>query len=134
MALARCRHRLAPGAAGRARAPPGGGGGRGRAWVFAFVTVAWIFFRADTLEGAFRVIGRLFTGWTTPTVGVTWQLVTLIFVGVAIQYVPRRVTAAVESGFSRLGPVVQGLAVAVLLFLIGAFGPQGPALFLYFKF
>jgi D-alanyl-lipoteichoic acid acyltransferase DltB (MBOAT superfamily) len=105
-----------------------------RAWVFAFVTFAWIFFRADTLGGAFRVIGRFFTGWTAPTAGVTWQLVTLIFVGVAIQYIPRQVTAGIESGFSRLGPILQGLAVAAGLFLIGALGPQGPALFLYFKF
>ena len=37
-------------------------------------------------------------------------------------------------GSSRLRPVLQGLAVALMLFLIGALGPQGPALFLYFRF
>ena len=60
--------------------------------------------------------------------------IALIFLGVAIQYVPRRITAGIEAGFSRLRPVLQGLAVALMLFLIGALGPQGPALFLYFRF
>ncbi|MBM3147976.1 MAG: MBOAT family protein [Actinobacteria bacterium] len=105
-----------------------------RTWVFAFVTFAWIFFRADTMGAAWRVIGRLFTGWGAPSPAVTWQLLTLIFLGVAIQYVPRRVTLGIENGFARLGPVLQGLAVALGLFLIGALGPQGPALFLYFRF
>ena len=38
------------------------------------------------------------------------------------------------SGFSRLGPVVQGLACALGLFLVSTLGPVGPSLFLYFKF
>ncbi len=105
-----------------------------RVWVFGFVSFAWIFFRADTFQAAGKVIARLFTGWGASSPNLTWTLVLLIAAGIAIQYVPRRITGALEVGFSRLGPVLQGLAVAIGLFLIGALGPQGPALFLYFKF
>jgi len=105
-----------------------------RAWVFAFVTFAWIFFRADTIGTAWDVIERLFTGWGSPSPAVTWQLIVLIILGVAIQYVPRRITLSVEAGFSRLRPVLQGIAVALMLFGIGVLSPQGPALFLYFGF
>jgi hypothetical protein len=58
----------------------------------------------------------------------------LIVAGIAMQYVPARVTDGIHAGFSRLGPVTQGLACAVGLFLVSTLGPVGPSLFLYFKF
>ena len=105
-----------------------------RLLVFHFVTFCWIFFRADSFAAAGRVIGRLFTAWgaSSPNIGVA--LVGLIAAGIAIQYVPPRVTLSLQAGFSRLAPLVQGVVCAVGLFLIAALGPQGPALFLYFKF
>ena len=54
--------------------------------------------------------------------------------GIAIQYVPRRAIEGLESGFSRIGWVGQGLVLALALFLIDVLGPAGPAEFLYFKF
>ena len=34
---------------------------------FALVCVGWVFFRADSMATAFTLLGRLVTGWTTPT-------------------------------------------------------------------
>ena len=39
----------------------------GYAATFALVCVGWVFFRADSLETAFALLGRLVTGWLTPT-------------------------------------------------------------------
>jgi D-alanyl-lipoteichoic acid acyltransferase DltB (MBOAT superfamily) len=105
-----------------------------RILVFHFITLAWIFFRADSFGDAAHVIGRLFTAWGVASPNVTVALVGLIFAGIAMQYVPSRLTDGIQAGFSRLRPVMQGLACALGLFVVSALGPQGPSLFLYFKF
>jgi alginate O-acetyltransferase complex protein AlgI len=102
--------------------------------VFHFITFAWIFFRADSFGAAARVIARLFTAWGAPSPNVTLGVVALIAAGIAIQYVPTRLTDAIQAGFSRLALPLQGIACALGLFLVNALGPHGPALFLYFKF
>lgn len=105
-----------------------------RVAVFHFVALCWVFFRADSFTAAARVIGRVFTAWGAPSPHVTAAIVGLTIAGIAMQYVPSRLTDGLQTGFSRLGPLVQGVVCALALFLISALGPQGPALFLYFKF
>jgi alginate O-acetyltransferase complex protein AlgI len=105
-----------------------------RILVFHFITFCWIFFRADSFSAAAHVIGRVFTAWGAASPNVSFAIVGLIIAGIAMQYVPTRLTDGIQAGFSRLGPVVQGLACAVGLFLVSTLGPQGPSLFLYFKF
>jgi D-alanyl-lipoteichoic acid acyltransferase DltB (MBOAT superfamily) len=105
-----------------------------RLWVFAFVSVAWVFFRAESMGNAFAVLWRLIAGLGSIGAAVTLPVVGLVALGIAIQYVPRRAMEGLESGFGRIGWLGQGLVLALALFLIDVLGPAGPAEFLYFKF
>ena len=105
-----------------------------RLWVFVFVSVAWVFFRAESMGNAFAVLWRLIAGLGSIGTAVTLPVVGLAILGIAIQYVPRRAMEGLEAGFSRIGWVGQGLVLALALFLIDVLGPAGPAEFLYFKF
>jgi alginate O-acetyltransferase complex protein AlgI len=102
--------------------------------VFAFVSVAWVFFRADSIGGAFAVLWRLVAGLGSIGSVVTWQIVGLVALGLGIQYVPRGLIERLEVGLARVGWVGQGAVLALALFLINILGPQGAAEFLYFKF
>jgi alginate O-acetyltransferase complex protein AlgI len=102
--------------------------------VFAFVSVAWVFFRAESMTNACAVLWRLVAGLGSIGAAVTLPVVGLVALGIAIQYVPRRTIEGLEAGFSRVGWVGQGLVLALALFLIDVLGPAGPAEFLYFKF
>ncbi len=101
---------------------------------FAFVTVAWVFFRAESMGNAFAVLWRLLAGLGSIGAAVTLPVVGLVALGIAIQYVPRRSVERFEVGLSRIGWAGQGLVLALALFLIAVLGPQGAAEFLYFKF
>ncbi|HTX70985.1 MAG TPA: MBOAT family O-acyltransferase [Thermoleophilia bacterium] len=105
-----------------------------RLWVFVFVSVAWVFFRAESMANAFHVLWRLVAGLGSIGSAVTLPVVGLCALGIAIQYVPRRAIENLEAGFSRVGWVGQGLVLALALFLIDVLGPAGTAEFLYFKF
>jgi D-alanyl-lipoteichoic acid acyltransferase DltB (MBOAT superfamily) len=102
--------------------------------VFAFVSVAWVFFRADSIGGAFAVLWRLIAGLGSIGSAVTWPIVGLVALGIGIQYVPRGLIEHFEGGLSRIGWAGQGAVLALALFLIATLGPQGAAEFLYFKF
>ncbi len=102
--------------------------------VFAFVSVAWVFFRADSIGGAFAVLWRLVAGLGSIGSAVTWPIVGLVVLGIGIQYVPRRLIERLEGGLASIGWVGQGAVLALALFLINTLGPQGAAEFLYFKF
>jgi D-alanyl-lipoteichoic acid acyltransferase DltB (MBOAT superfamily) len=105
-----------------------------RLWVFVFVSVAWVFFRAESTGNAFAVLWRLVAGLGSLGSLVTLWVVALCVLGIAVQYVPRRAFEGLEASFSRIGWVGQGLVLALALFLIDVLGPAGPAEFLYFKF
>jgi D-alanyl-lipoteichoic acid acyltransferase DltB (MBOAT superfamily) len=102
--------------------------------VFAFVSVAWVFFRADSMSAAFAVLWRLVAGLGSIGSAVTWPVVGLVVLGIGIQYVPRGLIERLEGGMARLGWAGQGAVLALALFLIDTLGPQGAAEFLYFKF
>ncbi len=105
-----------------------------RAAVFGFVTLAWVFFRAESVSSAFAVLWRLVAGLGSVGEAVTWQIVALIVLGIGIQYVPRAAVERLYAGLGRIGWVGQAVVLAVGLFLIQALGPQGTAEFLYFRF
>ena len=102
--------------------------------MFAFVSLAWVFFRAESLGNAVAVLWRLVAGLGSFGTAVTLPVMALCVLGVAVQYVPRRGVEALEAGFSRIGWAGQGVALALALFLIDMLGPAGSAEFLYFKF
>ena len=102
--------------------------------VFAFVSVAWVFFRADSMSAAFAVLWRLVAGLGSIGSAVTWPVVGLVVLGIGIQYVPRGLIERLEGGSGEIGWAGQGAVLALALFLIDTLGPQGAAEFLYFKF
>jgi alginate O-acetyltransferase complex protein AlgI len=96
--------------------------------VFAFVTFAWIFFRAQSLGDAWLIVSRIFTtSWTDPAFPLLAAgLVAMVW---AYQYVFE----------SRLRPVLQwapmrvGMMAAMIVYL--AVIPGRPAIsFIYFQF
>jgi alginate O-acetyltransferase complex protein AlgI len=102
--------------------------------VFAFVSVAWVFFRAESMSAAFSVLWRLVAGLGSIGSAVTWPIVGLVVLGIGIQYFPRRLIERLEGGLASIGWAGQGAVLALALFLIATLGPQGAAEFLYFKF
>ena len=96
--------------------------------VFAFVTFAWIFFRAQSLGDAWLVVSRIFTtGWTDPAFPLLVAgLVAMIWV---YQFI-------IESRFRPVlqwAPVRIGLMAAMIVYL--AVIPGRPAqAFIYFQF
>ncbi len=101
---------------------------------FALVCVGWVFFRADSMATAFSLLGRLITGWTTPTELVTPLVIGTIALMLALQYAPREPGMLLQERISRWRPVPMGLAGAASLFVISTLGPQGVAPFIYFQF
>ena len=107
---------------------------RQRLFTFGYVTFAWVFFRADSLGAAAEVIAQLFRGWGRVGPGVTGTILVVIALGIGVQYVPQRLWREVQAGFARLGPALQGVGIALALFILSVLGPEGPASFLYFRF
>lgn len=95
--------------------------------VFAFVCFAWIFFRAESLNDALLIIGRLFTAaWQDPQI----PLLMLGLVGVVWAYqfaYESRLREVLKLGFVRVG-----IAVALLLYL--GLCSSGGGAFIYFQF
>ena len=102
--------------------------------VFAFVSVAWVFFRSDSIGAAFSLLWRLVAGLGSIGSAVTWPVVGLVVLGIAIQYIPRRFMERLEAVLAGIGWAGQAAVLAIALFLIDTLGAQGAAEFLYFKF
>ena len=104
-----------------------------RLGVFHFVTLGWIFFRAPDLGTALSYLGGLLTNWGTGSL-VTWVVLLAVAVGMAGQFVPRRVGDAIEYRVSHLPPMLIAVGVGLWLLVINLLGPQGVAPFIYFQF
>ncbi len=102
--------------------------------VFAFVCVAWVFFRAESMADAFAVLWRLVAGLGSLGSAVTLAVLGLTALGIAIQYVPRGFLERLQAGLGRVGWAGQAALLAGGLFLIDILGPLGTAEFLYFRF
>ena len=99
---------------------------------FNLVALGWVFFRSDSIGSAFELLGRL--GAAGTTVLVT-PLVLLTIAGMlGVQYLPADPAARLRESFGRLGPVLQGAALALSLFVITTLGAQGVSPFIYFRF
>jgi alginate O-acetyltransferase complex protein AlgI len=101
---------------------------------FALVCVGWVFFRSDSLETAFGLLGRLVTGWLTPTEFVNPLVILTILGMLALQFWPRGFGLWLQSGLSRLKPAPLGIVLALVLLVIVILGPPGVAPFIYFQF
>ena len=104
-----------------------------RLWVFHFVVVGWIFFRAPDLGTALSYLWGLLTNWGIGTL-VTPVVLLAVAVGMVGQFVPRRVGDALEFRASHLPPAVIAVGVGLFFVVCNLLGPQGVAPFIYFAF
>lgn len=105
-----------------------------RVLTFHLVCVGWVFFRADSMSSAFAVLGRLVRGWGEGAGLVTPAVIAAIAAMLLLQNLPRTPATALQRSFSRVAPVLQGAALALVLFAITSLGPQGVSPFIYFRF
>ena len=103
------------------------------ALTFNFTCLAYIFFRAESLDYAFAYLAA-FGNLDAPVEFFTPFLVTLVALGFAAHFLPPDTLERVEAGFRRLPASAQGLAVGSGIVAIHAFGPDGMAPFIYFQF
>jgi len=105
---------------------------RQRFVTFNLVCLGWVFFRADSIGSAFHLLGRLGAPRSTDLVT---PLVLLVIGGMLLlQYLPSAPALRIRVVFSRMAPVLQGAALALVLFAITTLGPQGVTPFIYFRF
>ena len=97
-------------------------------FVFAFVTFAWIFFRAESIGDAWVIVTRMFnSGWANPNCPLL--ALALVFAVWFYQY-------AYESKVKwvlELRPVRVGIVVAMILYL-AVFAPSSNQAFIYLQF
>jgi D-alanyl-lipoteichoic acid acyltransferase DltB (MBOAT superfamily) len=104
-----------------------------RLWVFHFVVVGWIFFRATSFGEATAYLWGLVANWGVGSL-VTPAVLLAVAVGMVGQFVPRRWGDALEYRASQLPPMLLAVGVALFLVLVNLLGPQGVAPFIYFDF
>jgi alginate O-acetyltransferase complex protein AlgI len=102
---------------------------------FAFVCLAWVFFRAPDVGTALTVLSRLVVGWTTAATLLSPAVVVALVVAFSTQLTPPRLWDRVAVQFSRLPYWAQGVLFGVFLIVIDTLvGQQGVAPFIYFQF
>ncbi len=101
---------------------------------FALVCVGWVFFRADSVDVALSLLGRLVTGWWTPTEFLTPLVVVVVAGMLGLQFWPRGMGLWLQAGMSRLKPIPLGVVLALVMLVIVILGPTGVAPFIYFQF
>ena len=105
---------------------------RQRIVTFHLVCLGWVFFRADSMGSAFELLGRL---WARGSLEAVTPLMLLAIGGMLfVQNLPSAPALRAQVAFSRFAPVLQGAALALVLFAITTLGPQGVTPFIYFRF
>jgi D-alanyl-lipoteichoic acid acyltransferase DltB (MBOAT superfamily) len=101
---------------------------------FHVVCLAWIFFRAESLGAAFDILGRIVAGGGPAPTLVTAVALATIGIALLVQLLPSGATLPVKQALTRLSPAAQVGALVMTLTAIDAFGPDGVAPFIYFRF
>jgi D-alanyl-lipoteichoic acid acyltransferase DltB (MBOAT superfamily) len=103
-----------------------------RFFMFHAVCVGWVFFRSSSFDIAFDVFGRLSVPGAVTLASA--PVCTVLFLGLAGQYMPSRWRNAFEIELGRWPALARGAAVAAAVALIEILGPSGVAPFIYFQF
>jgi len=102
-------------------------------FVFHFVCLTWIFFRAANFSTATTMISQIIHGGIN-TQYISPFLIFLLVCGVIFTYFPQKMIEKIEVLFSRLNPIILGFLLGTLLVLLGALAPEGVSPFIYFQF
>ncbi len=106
----------------------------GRLVTFNLVCLGWVLFRADSLAAAGAVLSRLVTGWAVGPQLLDPLIVAAIVGVVAAQYVPPLLARQWMAAVSTLPAGVLAVGFALWIAVVVAFGPEGVAEFIYFRF
>ena len=90
-------------------------------------------FRAETLRAALEIYGRLFS-FAPGVANVSWQVVVLIAVGFASQFLPRKGYDRALASFAKLPAGFQALSCLLVFHVLRAFTTAQPKPFIYFQF
>lgn len=103
---------------------------------FLFVTLAWVFFRADSLEQAMLVLGRLFEGLPGSDTGAVpwWSLGLLCAVFWGLSFWAQELEQWAEAALTRAGLALSMAIMALVMFVVIALGPEGVPGFIYYRF
>ena len=100
---------------------------------FHFVCLAWIFFRAPSLETAWMVLGRI-GSLTFSTANLTGSFVFVLAVGALAHFVPRNWYETAVSVYADRPFYVQAAAMALLLLGVQYLASSGSTPFVYTRF
>lgn len=105
------------------------------AWLltFHFVCLLWVFFRADSVDMALTVLGRLAEGSAEGS-GFPLFALAAIGIGICIQQWGKDVMALSVRLQAMLPWQAQGVGVGLAASIIMAMGPEGVLPFIYFRF
>ncbi|MEM7340031.1 MAG: MBOAT family protein [Actinomycetota bacterium] len=105
-----------------------------RQWLITLhlVAIAWVPFRAETLDGARTVAWRLVTApWGDAPSALAVAVIAGAF---ATQVLPADLGSRLQLIYARIDPALQSLAFGLWLFVVTTLGPDGVAPFIYFQF
>lgn len=119
----------------RGAPPPGFTVGKAAAWfvTFHFVALSWIFFRAQSLETAWAILGRIASA-TISFENVSGPIVLVLLIGFAAHYVPSRWYDQSQEAFVRAPFYAQAVALLLLVLGLQMVVSSGAAPFIYTRF
>lgn len=101
--------------------------------IFHIVVVGWIFFRADTLDGALAYLAQLAA--FRPGVALAGPLMCgLIGLGMALHFTPPGLFAGLTRRVAAWPAPLTGLVAGILVLIIDALRFEGVAAFIYYQF
>ncbi len=104
-------------------------------WALTFhvVCFAWIFFRAESVSGAWDLVSVI-AGFSADTQRLNAGVVLVVVAAIAVQFVTKSASARLVHWISRWPAMVHGIAFGIGLVAIDMMGPEGIAPFIYFQF
>lgn len=102
-------------------------------FIFHFVCLCWIFFRADDATRAFELIAGL-ANWSQPAALLTPFPVALIAFGLLIQFTPGDMLERLDRVYHRIPTWAVGVLAGLALLLMEIVGGDSSAPFIYFQF
>jgi D-alanyl-lipoteichoic acid acyltransferase DltB (MBOAT superfamily) len=100
---------------------------------FHFVCLAWIFFRADSVEKAFSLISQM-TAMSADAANLSIAVVGVMIVGFVSHFAPDAVWEKSRDGFARLPALVQACVIAALAAGLYSVASSDVAPFIYSRF
>lgn len=100
---------------------------------FHIVCLAWIFFRAESLEFAIDYLVGLFN-WSEPAQFTRPFLVLMVGLSLAAHFLPGDLVVRMARRLEPFGPVALGIVLGFGILLIESVAPEGVAPFIYFQF